>query len=134
MDPGRLALAGQSFGSYFAARSAATDRRVRALVVNPPIVDMSSYMEAWVGTEVFRMVRDVRPEDVIGVPEDLMPRQMQWGIAAICHRFGVPRSTPGGMAIAGYRLGGLTSSIDCPTLALAADRKGPSPGPSSTPS
>ena len=42
------------------------------------------------GTDMFRMARDIRPEDVIGVPEDLMPRQMQWGIAAICHRFGVP--------------------------------------------
>ena len=51
---------------------------------------MGRYMEAWVGTDVFRMARDIRPEDVIGVPEDLMPRQMQWGIAAICTRFGVP--------------------------------------------
>lgn len=127
VDPGRLALAGQSFGSYFAARSAATDRRVRALVVNPPIVDMSRYMEAWVGTEVFRMVRDVRPEDVIGVPEDLMPRQMQWGIAAICHRFGVSSFHAWRDAIAGYRLDGLTSSIDCPTLALCGDREGAEP-------
>ena len=49
VDADRLALAGQSFGSYFAARSAATDHRVRALVANPPVVDMSRYMEAWVG-------------------------------------------------------------------------------------
>ena len=83
VDAGRLAVAGQSFGSYFAARSAAHDRRVRALVANPPIVDMSRYMEAWVGTEVFQMTRDIRPEDVIGVPEDLMPRQMQWGICLL---------------------------------------------------
>ena len=86
----RVALAGQSFGSYFAARSAATDLRVGALVANPPVVDMGRYMEAWVGTDVYRMIRDIRPEDVTGVPEDLMPRQMQWGIEAICTRFGVP--------------------------------------------
>ena len=50
--------------------------------------------------------RDIRPEDVIGVPEDLMPRQMQWGIAAICHRFGVPSFHAWRDAMAAYRLDG----------------------------
>jgi pimeloyl-ACP methyl ester carboxylesterase len=127
VDPDRLALAGQSFGSYFAARSAATDPRVRALVANPPVVDMSRYMEAWVGSDVFRMSRDTRPEDVIGVPEDLMPRQMQWGIAAICLRFGVPSFHAWVDTIRSYRLGSLTSSIGCPVLAMIGDREGVEP-------
>ena len=75
---------------------------------------MSRYMEAWVGTEVFRMKRDVRPEDVIGVPEDLMPRQMQWGIAAICSRFGVPSFHAWRDAMASYRLDDLAASIAVP--------------------
>jgi pimeloyl-ACP methyl ester carboxylesterase len=127
VDLDRLALAGQSFGSYFAARGAAGDPRVGALVVNPPVVDMSRYMEAWVGTDVFRMSRDIRPEDVIGVPEDLMPRQMQWGIATICLRFGVPSFHAWRDAIASYRLGSLASSIVCPVLALIGDREGDEP-------
>jgi pimeloyl-ACP methyl ester carboxylesterase len=127
VDGERLALAGQSFGSYFAARSAATDDRVRALVANPPVVDMSRYMEAWVGTDVFRMTRDIRPEDVIGVPEDLMPRQMQWGIAAICERFGVASFHAWRNAIGAYRLGALGSAIRCPVLALVGDREGAEP-------
>jgi pimeloyl-ACP methyl ester carboxylesterase len=127
VDADRLALAGQSFGSYFAARSAATDGRVRALVANPPVVDMSRYMEAWVGSEVYRMVRDIRPEDVIGVPEDLMPRQMQWGIDAICNRFGVPSFHAWRDSMEDYRLGGLASSIACPALALIGDREGDEP-------
>ncbi len=127
VDGDRLVLAGQSFGSYFAARSAATDRRVQALVANPPVVDMGRYMEAWVGTDTFRMTRDIRPEDVIGVPEDLMPRQMQWGIAAICERFGVPSFHAWRDAIGGYRLGPLASAISCPVLALVGDREGAEP-------
>ncbi len=127
VDTDRLALAGQSFGSYFAARSAAIDGRVRALVADPPVVDMSRYMEAWVGTEVFRMARDIRPEDVMGVPEDLMPRQMQWGIAAICHRFGVPSFHAWRDAMTAYRLGPMTGSIRCPVLALVGDREGAEP-------
>ncbi len=127
VDAGRLALAGQSFGSYFAARGAAADERVGALVADPPVVDMSRYMEAWVGTEVFRMARDIRPEDVMGVPEDLMPRQMQWGIAAICHRFGVPSFHAWRDAMTAYRLGPMTPSIRCPVLALVGDREGAEP-------
>ena len=127
VDSDRLALAGQSFGSYFAARSAATDPRVGALVADPPIVDMSRYMEAWVGADVYRMTRDIRPEDVTGVPEDLMPRQMQWGIGAICYRFGVPSFHAWREAMGSYRLDGLVSSVRCPVLAMIGDREGPEP-------
>ncbi len=127
VDDGRVGLAGQSFGSYFAARAAATDLRVGALVANPPVVDMGRYMEAWVGTDVYRMIRDIRPEDVAGVPEDLMPRQMQWGIEAICTRFGVSSFHAWRDAMASYRLGDLTSSISCPVLALVGEREGAEP-------
>ena len=127
VDDGRLALAGQSFGSYFAARSAATDLRIGALVANPPVVDMGRYMEAWVGTDVYRMTRDIRPEDVTGVPEDLMPRQMQWGIEAICTRFGVPSFHAWREAMGAYRLGDLTGAISCPVLALVGEREGEEP-------
>ena len=127
VDSDRLALAGQSFGSYFAARGAATDARVGALVADPPIVDMSRYMEAWVGADVYRMTRDIRPEDVTGVPEDLMPRQMQWGIGAICYRFGVPSFHAWREAMGSYRLDGMVSSVRCPVLAMIGDREGPEP-------
>ena len=127
VDPGRVALVGQSFGSYFAARSAATDPRVRALVANPPVIDMCRYMEAWVGSEVFGMSRDIRPEDVLGVPEDLMPKQMQWGIESICRRFGVPSFSAWRDAITEYRLGDLVGAITCPVLALIGDREGNEP-------
>jgi hypothetical protein len=127
VDAGRVALAGQSFGSYFATRSAATDLRVGALVANPPVVDMGRYMEAWVGTEVYRMARDIRPEDVTGVPEDLMPRQMAWGIEAICTRFGVPSFHAWRDAMESYRLGDLLGAVSCPVLALVGEREGTEP-------
>ncbi len=127
VDAGRVALAGQSFGAYFAARSAATDGRVRALVADPPVVDMGRYMEAWVGSEVYNMKRDIRPEDVSGVPEDLMPRQMQWGIEAICSRFGVSSFHAWREAMGAYVLGELTGRITCPVLALVGEREGPEP-------
>jgi pimeloyl-ACP methyl ester carboxylesterase len=127
VDPGRMALAGLSFGSYFASRSAATDSRVKALVASPPVVDMRRYIEAWAGPETFQMKRDIRPEDVIGVPEDLMPRQTQWGITATCFRFGVPSYHAFRDVLELYRLGEMASAITCPALALIGDREGKEP-------
>ena len=127
VDAERVALAGQSFGGYFAARSAATDSRVRALVCNPPVVDMSRFMEAWIGSEVFHMSRDIRPEDVTGVPEDLMPAQMQWGIEAICRRFGVRSFHEWRDVMATYHLGDLLGAIECPVLAMVGESEGPEP-------
>ena len=127
VDADRIALCGQSFGSYFAARAAAVDLRVGALVANPPVVDMGRYMEAWVGADVYRMIRDIRPEDVTGVPEDLMPRQMQWGIEAICTRFGVPSFHAWRDAMESYRLGALAGRVTCPVLALVGEREGAEP-------
>ena len=101
--------------------------RVGALVANPPVVDMGRYMEAWVGSEVYRMARDIRPEDVTGVPEDLMPRQMQWGIEAICTRFGVPSFHAWRDAMSSYRLGDLVGAVSCPVLALVGGREGVEP-------
>ena len=110
-----------------AALHGSRDTMIRALVANPPVGDMGRYMEAWVGPDVYRMTRDIRPEDVTGVPEDLMPRQMQWGIEAICTRFGVPSFHAWRDAMGAYRLGDLTAAISCPVLALVGEREGDEP-------
>ena len=84
-------------------------------------------MEAWIGSEVFHMSRDIRPEDVTGVPEDLMPAQMQWGIEAICRRFGVRSFHEWRDVMATYHLGDLLGAIECPVLAMVGESEGPEP-------
>jgi pimeloyl-ACP methyl ester carboxylesterase len=122
---GLVALAGMSIGGYFAARTAAQDSRVKALVADSPLVDLSRYFEAFLGPQVFRMRRDIRPEDVAGIPEDLLPAQMLWGIAAVCRRFGVASLHQWREHLGAYRLGSALSAISCPSLALAGQREGP---------
>lgn len=124
---GPVALAGLSLGGYFAARAAAVDRRVSALVLDSPIVDLYRYMEAMIGPDVFRMRADIRPEDVAGVPEDLLPAQMVWGIAAVCRRFGVRSLHQWLGRLDAFRLGHLVGDITCPTLALVGMDEGREP-------
>jgi len=123
--PDRLALAGLSLGGYFAARAAARDARVRALVVDTPIVDLYRYMEAFIGPRVFGMHQDIRPADVAGVPADLLPGQTIWGIAAMCRRFGVGSLQEWKAFLDRFRLGDAVGDISCPVLALAGEREGP---------
>lgn len=122
--PDRLALAGLSFGGYFAARAAARDPRVAALVADPPVVDLFRYMEAWLGAPVFRSRQDIRPEDVEGVPGDLLMPQMQWGIVAVCRRFGVPSLHRWLEFLDAFRLGDAVSDVTCPALALVGAHEG----------
>jgi pimeloyl-ACP methyl ester carboxylesterase len=119
-----LALAGLSFGGYFAARAAAVDARIGALVVDSPIVDLFRYMEAFIGPEIFRMRSDIRPQDVVGMPEDLLPSQMLWGIAAVCRRFGVRSLHEWVARLEAFRLGDNVAGITCPALALYGAHEG----------
>jgi len=121
---GFTALAGLSIGGYFATRAAAHDRRVAALVVDSPLVDLFRYFEAFLGEDVFRMHRDIRPEDVTGVPEDLLLPQMAWGIAAMCRRFGVASLREWKDALRAYRLDAALSGVSCPALVLVGGREG----------
>jgi len=122
--PDRIAVAGLSLGGYFAARAAACDGRVKALVADSPIVDLFRYFEAMIGPEVFRMRRDIRPQDVAGVPEDLLPAQMVWGIAAVCRRFGVGSLHEWMARLEQFRLGDTVERITCPVLALMGAHEG----------
>jgi pimeloyl-ACP methyl ester carboxylesterase len=121
---GRLAVAGLGFGAYFAARAATRDQRIGALVLDSPVVDLYRYLEAMVGPAAFRFPQDIRPEDVAGIPEDLLPHQMLWGIFAVCRRFGVGSMHDWKRRLDAYRLGDAVGGITCPVLGLVGEREG----------
>jgi pimeloyl-ACP methyl ester carboxylesterase len=123
--PGPVAVAGLGFGAYFAARAATRDARIAALVLDSPVVDLYRYLEAMVGPDAFRFPQDIRPEDVVGIPEDLLPHQMLWGIFAVCRRFGVASMHAWKQRLDAYRLGDAVGAIACPVLGLVGDREGP---------
>ena len=108
--------------------SAATDARVRALVANPPVVDMSRYMEAWVGHRGLpddpghpargrhRRARGPdAPPDAVGDRGHLPPVRR-----AVLPRLARRHGAPTGWAT-------WSSAIRCPVLALIGDREGAEP-------
>jgi pimeloyl-ACP methyl ester carboxylesterase len=123
--PERLVLVGLGFGGYFAGRAAAFDSRVGGLVVSSPIFDLYRYLQEFLGTGMFDADRDLRPEDVTGVPADLLPKQIAWGIVAACRRFGVRSFQDWKRYLAEFRLGADVARITVPALALVGQHEGP---------
>ena len=115
---------GFGFGGYFAARAAAFDDRIGALVLDSPRRGPLPLSRGAVGPAAFRMRQDIRPEDVAGIPEDLLPQQMLWGIFAVCRRFGVAIAPSLEGAPATTTAWGGAGVDRCPVLGLVGEREG----------
>ena len=89
VDNDRIALIGNGFGSYFATRVTVFDPRVRALVVNPPYLNLHrSFIEA-IGQRA--MMFDVDYHALNELPPSLMRGVIKLLVLNMCRRFGASR-------------------------------------------
>ena len=122
--PERLALYGISFGGYFVIRAGVHDARIRALVVNSPIVDLHAYMIAFVGQQLMENPPPIKLADVDAIPDAEFPRAMKLAFKSACRRFGV-ESLAGWLArLEDFTAGTSLADIKCPTLAMAGAGEG----------
>lgn len=129
VDPERVALAGISLGGYFAARAAAFDPRVRALVVNSPIVNLFQYMTSFLGGEeaALRMPSLTIAEIVSAPPEELPPRQRREALSALT-RFGCESTGEWLRRLRDYTLTSeMLSAVRCPSLGILGAAEGKTP-------
>jgi hypothetical protein len=73
----RLALYGISFGGYFVTRAGEHDPRIKALIVNSPIIDLFAYMAGFVGPEMTNNPPPVTLADVDSIPDSEFPPTMK---------------------------------------------------------
>lgn len=121
----RLALYGISFGGYFATRAGEHDARIKALIVNSPIIDLFAYMSGFIGPQASSDPPPVTLAEVDAIPDNEMPRTAKLSFKAACRRFGVD-SFAGWLA----RLKDFTAERDlaairCPTLPMVGAGEGP---------
>ncbi len=92
VDCDKVALAGMSYGGYFAARGAAFDPRIKALALDPPIVDLFRYNAGFVGggqtIEDFLAGNDFVLDEIDKLPPGSIDDEFHWLIANFCFRFG----------------------------------------------
>jgi hypothetical protein len=123
----RLALYGISFGGYFVTRAGEHDPRIRALIVNSPIVDLFAYMAGFVGT---KMVNDPPPitlAEVDSIPDSEFPRTAKLSFKSACRRFGVDSFSGWLARLKDFNAEANLAAIRCPTLPMVGAGEGKEP-------
>lgn len=131
VDAERLALLGISFGGYFTSRAAAHEPRIRALVVNSPVIDLRAYMTSFVAgmggdpEEVLTPEEDFSLADIDEIPDDEMPHQIKEMSRSLIRRFGQDTF----LGTFGYLRNFVVdpATITCPALALVGTGEGGEP-------
>lgn len=122
--PERFALYGISFGGYFVIRAGLHDSRIRALIVNSPIVDLHAYMLGFVGPQLMENPPPVTLAEVDGIPDADFPPAMKLSFKAACRRFGVDSFAAWVRRLKDFTAEGSLAAIKCPTLAMAGEGEG----------
>lgn len=116
VDRERLAMLGTGLGGYFCLRVAAFDPRVKALMVNPPIVNMRPVVENMIGPRA--MIVDVDSSALSEVPPSIMRGDIKLLVINMCRRFGVRRLQSLLHETEAYAVKDLLYRIHCPVLSV----------------
>jgi pimeloyl-ACP methyl ester carboxylesterase len=119
-----FALYGISFGGYFVIRAGVHDARIRALIVNSPIVDLYAYMVAFVGPELAQNPPPITLAEVDAIPDAEFPPAMKLSFKSACRRFGVDSFAAWLARLKDFTAAGSLGNIRCPTLAMAGEGEG----------
>ena len=122
VDPDRTILMGTSLGGYLAARAAAFEHRLAALVLHEAIFDAMSGLRA-LPPDLLQMANMGKDEDFARAIEPLTPQStfLRWFLRNGVWAFGAGSSAGLIRAAHEYTLEGIASQIDCPTLVLEAE-------------
>ncbi len=129
VDQERLALLGISFGGYFAARAAAFEKRIKALIANSPILNLHDYLAAFTGEDPAEAPEEenFRLEDIPGIPEKFMSKHDKFVSANLIKRFGQPTFKDTFVYLREFSVEEAVSNLQCPCLAMAGTGEGQEP-------
>ncbi len=127
-----IALVGVGQGGYFAARAAAFDSRIKALVANSPIINLFRYNAGFVGgeeeLEAFLTNNDFVLEEIDKLPPGSIDDEFHWIIANFCFRFGKRSFGEVNDYLKQFVLTpSMLEKITCPTLAMVGESEGDEP-------
>ncbi len=129
VDPERLALMGISMGGNFALRAAALEPRLKALILNSPILSLYDYLTAF--SPGMLDGPDFSREDIMGLgPEDIPPA-LKANTLQLFQRFGGPGADSFHCLFDFIKTFDvdpeMLAAIQCPSLALVGSGEGEEP-------
>lgn len=120
----RIALYGISFGGYFVTRAGEADRRIKALVVNSPIVDLLAYMTGFIGPHMASDPPPITLAEVDSIPDSEFPPAAKLSFKSACRRFGVDSLAAWLERLKDFNAEANLAAIGCPTLAMVGAGEG----------
>lgn len=125
VDGRKLALYGISLGGYLATRGAEHDQRIKAVILNSPIVDLRAYMLGFVGGEAgAAKLPPLKLSEVDGVPDNEMHPTQKLLFKAACKRFGVDSLAGWFERLKAFNAVDRLGEIRCPSLAVVGAGEG----------
>jgi dienelactone hydrolase len=121
----RLALYGISFGGYFVTRAGEHDTRIKALIVNSPIVDLSAYLGGFMPPGTADNPPPVTLAEVDSIPDAEFPRTQKLSFKSACRRFGVDSFAAWFKRLKDFTAEADLAAIRCPTLPMVGAGEGP---------
>jgi pimeloyl-ACP methyl ester carboxylesterase len=116
VDMEHLALIGSGLGGYFAMRVAVFDSRVKALICNPPFVNLHRIFLALIGQRATKV--DFSLADIHDLPASILQTDMKLFVLNMCRRFGVARLQELIQITCQYTVEDLLYRIHCPFLCV----------------
>lgn len=125
VDSAKLALFGVSFGGYFVARTAACDRRVRAVISDSPLCNVGPVISALLGDVAAKLGHDVAVTDIAWLPDAVLSNYAQRPLMSHAIRFGAASAADFVMKANRFVLSvDLLKNITCPSLVLGSAGEG----------
>ncbi len=129
IDLNNLFLMGVSLGGYFATRAACFEPRIKALIANSPILDLSDYLSSFVPTDPCEIPdsEDFGVEDLASIPNEIMSPQLKVQTEQLIIRFGQKTFKNTFLYLKQFTVNDVIKSLDIPCLALIGAAEGKEP-------
>ncbi|MGW4248910.1 alpha/beta hydrolase family protein [Nocardia sp. NPDC004722] len=123
IDPDRIALFGYSLGGYLAARAAAFEHRLAALILDDGLFDYHAAHVRMMPPFLADWIASGRDEEANAVASLMMAvnTTMRWALRNGQWTFGVSSPAEYVRATADYTLAGVVDGIQCPTIVFDAE-------------
>jgi pimeloyl-ACP methyl ester carboxylesterase len=89
LDKHHITLMGMGIGSYFALRGATSDPRIKSLILNSPLLDLSDWLSAFIDLDGLKLnSNDIQLKGLHALSDELLSPQLKSQIEQLLRRFG----------------------------------------------
>lgn len=127
VDPERLVLYGASFGGYMVLSGALSEKRLKALIANSPIIDLYEYFAAFGLMRLEEMPEELSLEEITQIPEEYFSPEVKRTLTNFLLRFGQPSFNSLFTYLKQFTVTEHITDITVPTLALVGESEGSIP-------